>query len=379
MRLPPALPAIAPLAPLPHVAASELHHLLECPLHYVLDRDAQLRRLQPYAGAAIVGTAAHATLAALTRAFVDGAPGVKDSTRSVARKLFDAALERECLRRDKAIAERGELPGDSRESPPELPFYGLTRARLARLAEERFGARWCCAPPRLASRSGQESAGEGSRAPRIVEVEYPLRSRDGLVRGIADSIDGRNGQLVIEELKSGEATPERLAIWRQQLLIYAELYRELHGLLPGMLRVQSLPSGVHEFSCTAEECAQAADGARAALLDLNRRIEDGATIRDLARPSAKACANCAHRPWCEAYWTEGMPGSTGSDFTGTVSRTDGWETTLVLDGGQEVRVDFKAVQLVPAAGSRLRVCGVRADSASPVRCGRNTAVWRVPL
>jgi hypothetical protein len=282
----------------------------------------------------------------------------------------------ECQRRDAAIAERGELPGDSTDAPRGLPFYAMTRARVARFAEQRFGELWLWPVPRLDVRP-LHHAGEKRERSRDVEPELPLQSRDGLIRGSADAVDQGKSDVVIEEFKTGKATPERLKSWKQQLLIYAHLYREQYGQLPKLLRVHSLASGAYDFPCVEEEAANAAEVTRAALHELNQRIASGARPEDLARPSESACKRCPHRAWCEPYWSAAAPGSNGMDVDGTIVSADGWEADLVGPPGTVIRVSFKALRVALRVGMRVRICGARIGSEGKLTCDRTTSVWRV--
>ena len=373
------IPALAGLRPVGQVTASESERLALCPLRFVLDRDPALRGLQPFTAAAILGSAAHSSLASLIRAEAAGVlSGQEHSTRAIARTGFDESLSRECARRDRAIAERGPLPGDSTEEPASTPFYAMTRARFVRFASQRFGETWRWAQRAAAERAG----GQGPRAElpvsHAIAAELRLASRDGLVVGIADSVDRRNGQVAIEEFKTGEATPDRLGSWKQQLLIYAHLYLEHYGTAPSQLRIYSLPSGPHEFTFDESEGRAAADAARAALQSLNQRLAAGAKAADLAQPAAAACTFCPHRPWCEPYWRAGMPGSNGADLEGTAAEVDGWAADMVLAGGSRARIDFKGVRVRPIAGARMRVCGTFRSADGSLRTGTATSVWRLP-
>ncbi|MDX2055672.1 MAG: PD-(D/E)XK nuclease family protein [Polyangiaceae bacterium] len=383
MRDPPVLPSIGSFKSIPHVAASEVGRLAICPLRFVFDHDLALRRVQAYAATAMLGTAAHEAVAAMIKAQGDGRSSTNlGSTRGVARGAFDQALTLGCRRRNSVIAERGELPGDSTEEARSLPFYGMTRARLARFAEQRFGEFWLWTEPVFHERGHGPPSEKGGRlrhGVEAVEAELRLRSRDGLVVGVADCVDSRDGKVVIEELKSGEVTPERLESWRHQLLIYAQLYREQHGHIPDLLRVHSLAGGTHEFQCVPDEAADAVARARAALQDLNRRIEAGAVASELARPSEAGCNNCPHRPWCEPYWQASAPGLNAGDVEGRVASVDGWEAEVTVATGRAVRVDFSGVRVAPSAGSRLRICGSRSTEEGSLRCVSGTSVWRVNL
>jgi PD-(D/E)XK nuclease superfamily len=114
---PPAMQVVGPFGEVPYISASGSERLLVCSLRYLLDREPAVRRVQPFVATALVGTAAHKALSALTDAQLRGeaedAP--VQSTRDVAVRLFDQALAKECERRDEVIADRGRLPGDATE------------------------------------------------------------------------------------------------------------------------------------------------------------------------------------------------------------------------------------------------------------------------
>lgn len=374
MTSPPPLPRLQPLGKVAHVGASELDCLRSCPLRFLLDRDQTLRKLQPYAASAALGIAAHATLASLLSAQRTRSE-IENLTRTVAQDVFDQALARECAKRDAAIAERGRLSGDSTEAPAALPYASMTRARVTRFAAQRFGESWHWRVPTLFER-GRGNAAGSHRIDEGVEPELGLRSGDGTLRGIADAVTRKGTSVLIEEFKSGESTPERLDNWKHQLLLYAYLYREQRGVLPSALRVHSLASGSYEFPCTGAEAEETAARARADLLALNSSIDRGATAEDLARPAEKTCSQCLHRPWCESYWAAAAPGSNGADLEGTVGDTNAWEASLLLRSGQSVRVNFRALRIVPSRGERLRICSARLENANSIHCVRGTSVWR---
>lgn len=375
MSVLPQVPRVFALNPVPTVSASEAALLRNCPLRVVLNHDPSLRRLRRYAASAVIGTAAHAALSSLSRARSRGAQDCNLGTREIARRAFDEALALECARRDATIAERGELPGECTEPPTEIPYCSMTRARVARFAEQRFGSRWEWRlpvfdghHPRVVDASSQRS--------RQLGPELPLESADGVVRGIADSVDRIGTDVIVDEFKTGEATPDRLAAWKHQLLIYASLYLDQHGILPTRLRVHSLPSGTHEFTCTESEAAQAVAVAAAALRDVNGRIASGVSAEGLARPSKSECMHCAHRPWCEAYWVAGVSVSCDGDVEGSVIGSAGWEVEIRVPSGT-VRVDCKALGIAPTIGMRIRICGARARSDGTLLCDRTSSAWKI--
>jgi hypothetical protein len=377
----PLVPALGPPRSVSCVSASGASRLLECPLRFCLDQDPRLRRFQPFVASALIGSAAHAALAALIQARASApAMAAAARTREIARHAFDEALVDECKRRDEVISERGELPGESIEPPASLPFYAMTRARVARFAGKRFGEEWVWPVPQRKERSVGSSQGTARdrRRDGVMDPELPLQSEDGIVRGIADAVlRGANADVVVEEFKTGEATPERLAAWKYQLLIYAKLYRDQYAVPPSVLRIHSLQSGVAEFPYVERDAAEAVALARKALADLNRRIAGGATPADLARPSELTCKHCPHKAWCEPYWAGGALGPEGADVEGVVLGTDGWEVELRANSGTVMRVDFRTLHTLPPVGARLRISGARQTVGGALSCARSTTVWRM--
>jgi len=376
VNLPPIVPVVQRPEAIPYVYASEANWLLTCPLHVVFDHDRNVRRMRPNTASMLLGTAAHVALAALTSAKGRGFQ-VRSAaaTREVAALAFDDALARECKRRDAQIAERGRVPGDSTEPPSALPFFTMTRARISRLADQRFGGRWLWPLPLIRDHSPHATS---TLPPRVADIasEIPLRSRDGLVRGVADSIVRAADGPVIEEFKTGELTPDRVKEWSRQLIVYAKLYHDEYGFAPNVLRIVSLHGPTREIPYVEEEASAAVAEICAALSSLNQELAAGNSLDSLARPSAAACSYCSHRPWCEAYWSSKAPGAEGSDVEGVVVNVDGYEVDLQTDSGAELRVAFRDLRLTAPVGSVLRICGGRSRPDSHVRCDRSTTVWR---
>jgi len=372
----PKRPQIGALKSADHVSASAAARLLACPLSFAFDADTDLRRWKPFLAPALLGTAAHVALAALVRCRDSGIVFASNNrTRDVARQTFEEALAEVCRVRDVKIDERGPLSGENVEPPAHLPFYAMTRARVARFAEERFGERWPWTKPTIRPENFQQKGGPQPR--RDGGPELPLRSRDGLIRGSADAVNRNGSDIIIEEFKTGEATPERLGAWKHQLLIYAHLYREQFGCSPTILRVQSLRGPAHEFACVDREAANAGQITIRAFSDLNNQIANGAGPEALARPSAEVCVHCSHRVWCEPYWSAFAPGSEGADAEGTIVSVDGWEADLLRPTGDVTRVSFKALRITPRSGVRIRICGARVEADGKLACHRATSVWRV--
>jgi hypothetical protein len=373
----PSLPRPGPLKSLSRLTASEAEMFLRCALRVVLDRDDMLAGLRPFVAAAALGTAAHAALAAMVVAYGrNEAANTESQTRVIAAALFDEAIIRVCALRDERLAARGELPGDCTDAPTALPFYALTRARFARLAAERFGTTWRAPLPQLDSARRRTTSQPAVRPRAAIQVEVPLQSLDGLIRGVADIIDETGEVVAIEELKSGAGTEERLRSWTFQLLLYARLYLEQHGPKPVALRVRSLASGTLEIPYSEQEAAAAMESVRAALNVTNELIANGAPATELARPSTSVCARCGHRAWCEPYWTQRGSGDS-ADAEGRVLEVNGWDVTLETSSTALVSVNLKALRRMPSLHDRIRICDARMPSPTRLIADRTTAAWVV--
>lgn len=357
------------------VFVSQADFLSRCPFRLVLGNDEVLRALTPTIASALLGSAAHNAVAWMARASRAGATGGARKTRDVAQETFDRALEVLCVRRDEQIAARGAVPGECTASAQRVPFYGLARARFVRLARERFGDEWRWPDPDPSSHGdvrGEPVLHDGRN------TEVPLHQLSGFLRGIADAIDVDGDESVIEELKSGELTEERLPAWKLQLLLYGYLCSEKFGLEPTRLRIVSLHGGTYEFAydplLARSEVAQIA----AARDSLNERVTAGALPADLARPSTDACSHCSQRMWCEPYWKSEVSGTVSGDASGTATAVSGWTVTITPARGAAVSIDFKWYGVVPDAGDVVRISGLRTRDDGELVADQGSAVWRVP-
>lgn len=371
MKQIPTIPDVVRVSPLQHVSASAAWLLLRCPLQVVFDTEPTLRCLRPHKSSALLGTAAHIAVASLARAQGLSRSGTSAPTQEVAGKIFDAALHAECDRRDRDVRERGEVPGDALDPPAKLPYCALTRARVKRFAKARFGAEWKWSEPHLTPHTSRRRVDQPA-LPQGNEVA--LASHDGRLRGSADSVRISPVGPEIEELKSGELTPERIVAWKFQLLLYGWLYHSSVGTPPSVLRIVSIHGDMTEFPYCETEAAAAAERAVAALLEVNAQIRQKASAARIGRPSEEVCRFCDHRPWCDSYWIDRPAGD--SDIEGTVQSATGWKATI-REGKRSVEIDFKPFGTIPQLGDRLRICGMRETTNGTV-ADRSTAVWRVP-
>jgi CRISPR/Cas system-associated exonuclease Cas4 (RecB family) len=342
----------------------------------VFNHDLVLRRLRPFSAPAILGTAAHAALAMLARAKRRGVriSGGERLTGEIAREAFDEALAAECRRRDEMVRSRGQLPGEDLSPPTSLPFYAINGARLARFAQQRYGASW----PWLLhlgtpAKSNQRLSNE--RTGNIHGPEVALQSADGLINGVADSIIDEGSTVAIEEFKTGEASPDNVRDWRYQLLIYGKLYADEHGRAPSHLRIHSLASGTQQFEYVDDEARQTVASVSSALRELNRRISNGVDVVELARPNPTNCRSCPHRPWCQPYWSASTPGADGTDLEGTIE-AEGFQGRMRASSGAMVEVDFRPLRISPNVGAQIRICSAR-PARTGIVCDVGTAIWRV--
>ncbi|HEY4243694.1 MAG TPA: PD-(D/E)XK nuclease family protein [Kofleriaceae bacterium] len=364
------IPHLGGLRRISSLSVSQADQLSLCALRLLLASDIGLRQMIPANSPALLGTAAHNALAGMARATRRDRMSRTDSTRLIAQSMFDEALAALCGQRDAEIQRRGPLPGESTEAPSRLPFYGLARARFTRFARARFGEVWAWPEPELPRREAERSNVTELRSGRNSEVS--LSDTDPLFRGIADVIDVGSVS-AIEEFKTGELDAERLPGWTLQLLLYGYLCERKFGVRPSTLRVISLHGAEHEFGYQPELAEAEAQRIRDGVAAINDRVLAGAGHVELAQPSAEACAHCAHRPWCDAFWlSKREPGTTD----GVVTKLDGWKVTLESNGLSTV-IDFKWHGSLPAAGQRLRILGVRTQ-ADANSVDRTSAVWSVP-
>ena len=219
----------------------------------------------------------------------------------------------------------------------------LTRARLR------------AAAPMLA-----EALGDADDS--ALECEVTLKDPAIGLRGRADILITAGSTAVIDLKTSTHEAAEPSSQIRQQLLLYAHLFRAREGRLPERLEVLSLARGRTAVSFTGEDVETAVGEVTRA------RLAAGAA----ATPSALACRFCRRRLECAAHW----------DLQQAV-RPDGVEgvvdkITVASTGLVGVRMDpdvwvtqLRPDQLPPGLrpGHHIRLIGLRHLAAS-------SAEWR---
>ena len=131
-----------------------------------------------------------------------------------------------------------------------------------------------------------------------VEVEVPVRSRDGLFTGRVDVADhGPDGVRLID-YKSAvrDDVPGRYA---RQLQLYAFLWHETRGVWPRAAElVYPFLGTSHAIDVSPALCERVVAEARA----LVARVRRASDPTSLATPG-DTCKICAFRPWCRPFWT----------------------------------------------------------------------------
>lgn len=144
--------------------------------------------------------------------------------------------------------------------------------------------------------------------------ELWVESHDGLVGGYIDRVTITKDGAVLSDYKSGaisefateEGSGEIKQAYKEQLKLYAALYRLSNGAWPVRLEVVPLQGAPVEIGFEPEESERLLSDARSFLHVANGRIAEveggGATIDGLASPQAVHCRLCLFRPACKAYW-----------------------------------------------------------------------------
>lgn len=248
------------------------------------------RGVLPEHPAAILGTCFHAVLAAANRGELTVA---SDSDRDSARGLFDKTAQ--TLHDQAHSLLRLKFPAASR-----LPYYNLQRERTALLATRIAASRPC---------ARYEHVGATARPSRSsLQTESRLYSRDGLITGRPDQLDGESQSIV--DYKSGSVGDEESDLVSdseaRQLRVYAHLVIE-NGIPVTKGRIVRGDGRQCELPISAAEAQSEADNARTQLRTFNSAVSSGAVFSDLASPSSENCRWCPCMPFCDAFWAAVRP------------------------------------------------------------------------
>ena len=334
--------------------------------------------------AAILGTSFHEVVASAHRGTLKVA---NHSDRTPARQLFDETVR--TLHKKAHPLVRLKFP-----MPERLPYYNLHRERTSIIAAH-------IAVSRLSTGSPIETL-RASTSPARTETR--LCSKDGLIVGRADQIDGKLESVV--DYKSGYVVgTDAVAVSdseSRQLRLYAYLAAE-NGIYVSKGIVIRGSGQRCELPISPAEAEVEAICARTQLQTINAAVNNGAVFSDLASPSPQSCRSCVCIPFCTSFWASVKPEWTpdcGSHVEGNVTDAENrliqgvWLTTLSIAvrsgtiAGQNAFIEqipsdwMKIEDDLPCSGDVVRVVHGRQletdGNTSVVRIDKAlTAVWRL--
>lgn len=225
--------------------------------------------------AARVGLAMHSTLESLVSQPI-AATALADIA-SEAQHRFDEMLEAQKAQAQARARERDQ-PFDLSRAEAAAEAVVAEAIRISRVGD------WLSKPA------------PDPRSPVSIEVEVPVRSRDGMLGGVVDRAERDERGLHLTDYKSAgrDELPDR---YRRQLQLYAYLWHETRDEWPTSGRVvYSAVGKAHPVDVEPEACLAVADEAR----HLLEAIEDVNT--DPVAQPGEVCGVCEYRPWCAPFW-----------------------------------------------------------------------------
>ena len=143
--------------------------------------------------------------------------------------------------------------------------------------------------------------------------EIHVKSADGLVRGVIDTVLPNKEGPVIRDYKSGSIFKTTgndehhlKEAYQIQLKIYAALYADSFNEWPARLEVVPLSGEPYIVPFDRTDCTNLVEEARATLKRINKTLESHskAFLKGLlANPTPGTCSYCEYRPACEPYWS----------------------------------------------------------------------------
>lgn len=299
--------------------------LLACRLRLAFKLDPSFASLRRPTPAALLGQVSHAVSEAASRGEFGDNP---DEARSAA-----GARWHELVRE----AESSLAQAWGREVPPADRWagYHLSRVRAIRRVGEDSQRR-----------SGPTPTGGGT-----VSLEHELRDENLSLVGRPDRVITTDAGTTIVDLKSGWTQPQEIRPHqRRQLLLYAHLWRAVHGELPVSVAVQTadgtrmtIPVDVNEVDELVGEMVALREAYNLAVVDGN----DNA----LAAPTEDNCRFCDFRPACGPYQQ-----SVRDEWYWALTRA-GWVVD-VNEGPAGFSFDLDVVRPTSQAGTDVRIARV---------------------
>ena len=258
-------------SPDPPVTPTSLEALRLCPLSRCYARSTAGRYPQRVVPSARIGTAVHSTIEKIA-----GVATQADTAAACARtalEIFRAKVEWE-------KTQSFQNPRERNLTWPEEKLFDAENSiiRIARLA--------------FTARSASVPIGHSHH-----EFECTLKSKDGMIAGIADHLELFDGGARITDYKTSLSLDD-LDKHRHQLLLYAFLYFDSHGEWPSALTLDYVLMRKRvPVEVDREIAIKLADEARTIAGSLPYMLD----VEKLARPGP-ACKYCSYRPWCQSYW-----------------------------------------------------------------------------
>lgn len=285
---PPCLRPKSPFGP------SELEIMRSCPLRSCFEASPGYERRLGFA--ARVGSAFHQTLQSFS--YNPLPTSSHDQTAAEARYRFEQELRQQSTEANSRIRERG-LPRDQARMDCAAE---AAVAEALRIAGE--GSITFIHPQAKRNRDTASIeypvAGSPPPAPNPlppVEIEAPVQSSDGLLRGRVDRAEHRPEGVRLVDYKSALRgdLPGR---YERQVQLYAYLWHETRGEWPTVgLVLYPLTATLHPVPIEAAVCVALV----AETIALINRTQAEPSPAKLAQPG-DVCQVCDFRPWCRPFW-----------------------------------------------------------------------------
>lgn len=187
-------------------------------------------------------------------------------------------------------------------------------------------------------------------------IEATLFARDGMLVGRPDEVLTDDQDACVVDYKSGRSDSANIEELEDQLIFYAGLWHDVHGIMPRRGRIEFLVDRTrHEFVIDSTRVEALMSEAR----EIARTMEDGEKIHDAN--VGDHCGLCDYRPWCSSYWRdrEVLGVNADRDLSGVLCREHPRDSKAVCVRGQDghtVIVNRSRASLPSwSAGTALRI------------------------
>ncbi len=261
--------------PVPPLGPTQIEVMRSCPLRACFERSTGYERRMSFTGR--IGTAFHMVLQSLVRSPL------------FASSPADAAAD---LRRRFASEMRAqEVEADARPREKWLP---RDDSRSSKAIEALLSISWSNAT--MTSTSSRHGTARLSGS-HNVEVEVPVTSSDGLLKGRVDRAEHSPNGVRLLDYKSALRgdLPER---YERQLQLYAVMWWHTKGSWPVSAHViYPLIGSTHDIAIEPETC----ENVYKESIALIKQAQSARSVYDLGTPGA-VCTVCEFRPWCKPFW-----------------------------------------------------------------------------